>query len=506
MPTNIPKRTLSPIKANSASFLDDASAATSGKAPQKIQLDAKEPTRLEPGPASHRATSDTSARLPCDPSKPRDSGVATKTSTRPTIAAARGGHLVPGHSRSQSSSYANTRRPTPSAPKVATATAFSRSQHAPSAKGSGDTRLPVSRSHHRALSASTRPRPNNDTGENPQETVHKANRPVAPHVLSGGSASSASGRPIVRPGRKPELVACEQHSVPKKHTTKSTAGTSLSPLESQHVAVRFGSAALAIQGTEAAHLEDELLQLSLVHEKSAATLQCYEASMKSQLKTGLEGVAHQLSTLRSLRHDRQANMNALAVSRWLDQEPTRHQGDPAGSDTLLLLSRCLEELQKISSVHGPLETAMKLFDEWHAYASSTRPTHVGDNLFRKDNSEEKAHCLHSLDPQWSALVSSVDDRVRACAALLAALHRSPGSSSIGMLIEMHRTLAEQIQQEICICRTVESLILRQQQERLARDVEQALSDVELHHSGQAVPHTTRMGIWDLRGKAWEPQR
>ncbi|OAL39209.1 hypothetical protein AYO20_01527 [Fonsecaea nubica] len=495
MPTNIPTRSLSPIKTNSSLLPDASSAATTGKAPRKIQLDAKEPTRLEPPPACLRATNEASDGLRSDPSKPRGSRIATKTST--VSAAARASRLVPGHSRSQSSSSATIIRPTSSAPKVATATASSRSQHSISTKSSGDTRLPVSKSHNRALSASAPPRPNPDTGTS-REVVSK----VGPHVFAGGNVSSSSARPTARLGKKPDFNAHQQHYSPKKPTTISTSVVPVLPSDPQHVAGRSGSIARAIPGTEVARQEDELLQLSLVYDKSAATFQHYEASIKSQLQTGSERVKHQLSTLRSLCHDRQAKINAFAVRRWLDQEPSRQDVEHAGSDTLLLLAGCLEELHEVSGQDGPLEAVMMTFEDWYLDASSRRPTNVTDNLFRESNNEEKAYCPHPIDPQWSALVSAVDDRVRACAALLAGLrvHGSPGPSSLETLIEMHHTLAEQILQEICICRAIEGFMLREQQERLASEVQQALSDVELHPSVELIPDTARKGIWNLRGK------
>ncbi|EXJ69583.1 uncharacterized protein A1O5_07619 [Cladophialophora psammophila CBS 110553] len=493
LPSHIPTRAQPPIKANST-LPDASSTSTSGKAPPRnTQLDAKEPTRLEARAASLRATSDASARLLNDPSKPRDSRLITKAS--PVNAASRGSRLVPGHSRSQSSSNASnastasTTRPASSVPRVATATAASRPQHATSIRSLGDARLPVARAHSRALSASTRPRPNSDT---------RATRPVTLHAFSGGDASSPSVRPTLKPYRKPEFNTDQQHYSPKKETTASTTVTPVSGLDPQHGAIRPGSAGRVIHLTEVAHLEDELLQLSIVHQNSAATFQSYRASIRSRLKTGLEGVEDQLTTLRSLRHDRQANINAVAVSKWLDGERATKDVSHAGPDTLLLLAHCLGELQKVRRVHGPLEAAMKLFDEWYVYVSPRNYT--GDGLFPEEHSEEKGYRLHQLDPQWSALVSSVEDRVGACAALLAGLQRPLKSSSIGFLIEMHSSFADQILQEICICRTIEGLVLRAQEEWLARAVEQALSDVELHHSVEVARDTPRRGIWDLRPK------
>ncbi|KIW93577.1 uncharacterized protein Z519_06182 [Cladophialophora bantiana CBS 173.52] len=490
MPSHIPTRAQSPIKANSA-LPGASSASTSGKAPPRnTQLDAKEPTRLEARPASLRATSGASARLLNDPSKPRDSLLVEKAST--INAAPRGGRLVLGHSTSQSSSNASnasTTRPASSVPRVATATASSRPQHATSIRSLRDARLPVVRVHSRASSASTRLRPNSDA---------RADRPVTLDMPSGGDASSPSVRPTVKPYRKPESNTDQQHYSPKKEMTASTTVHPVSGLDPQHGTIRPGSAGRVIPSIELARLEDELLQLSIVHQKSAATFQSYRASIRSQLKTGLEGVEDQLTTLRSLRHDRQANINAVALSRWLDDERATKDVSRAGSDTLLLLAHCLGELQKVSRVHGPLEAAMKLFDEWYGYASPRGYT--GDGFFPEEHSEGKGYHLHQLDPQWSALVSSVEDRVRACAALLASLQGPLKSSSIGLLIEMHSSFADQILGEICICRTIEDLILRAQQEWLARAVEQALSDVELHHSVDVARDTPRRGIWDLRPK------
>ena len=269
----------------------------------------------------------------------------------------------------------------------------------------------------------------------------------------------------------------------------------------RQLAVRPASVDRVIPTTEVIRLQDELLQLSVVYEKSAATLQEYERSIRSQLRTKFEDVGKQFSALTSVQCDRQVRANAHAVSQWLENERRSEGVALAGSETLLVLAHCLGDLQQVSKENGPLDVALKIFDEWCIYASSRRSTRNADDFLNGVNGDEEGcfiRPIHAVAPQWSALVSSVQDGVTACAASLGELQRPPESSSIGLLIKMHSTLAEQILQEIKGCRSIEELIVREEREWIETAVEAALQDLELRHTVNASSAGVRRGIWEAR--------
>jgi hypothetical protein len=264
-------------------------------------------------------------------------------------------------------------------------------------------------------------------------------------------------------------------------------------------AIHLGSAGRVIPAAEIENLQDELLQLSIVQEKSSATLQAYGASIKSQLRASFEAVAKQLSLLKSRQRDRQLTVNALSVSEWLEKKHQTPVAAHTGCHTLLLLAHCQRELQDVSKENGPLKDAMKIFDEWCVYASSRRSNRAAPALRDGDTAQDLENFFGPspvVAERWSASFSSAESRVEACAASWTDLQQPPESTSLGLLIKMQTILAKQILQEIEMCRSIEGLIVREEQEWVSTAVEAALQDAELHHSATTPQASIRRGIWD----------
>lgn len=468
----IPVRSHSPIKANSAaSGIPAASRRT-----RTDENGAKEPTRLTTEPAAARATTSLSAPKvielkPYDPGPGPGPGPVAKLG-RSAASTRRGASSLHAPSKSLSASNTNAVR---TALREATVPASSRSHHAT----------------HKSLSGPVRPK----------AFVEGTSKPTAsvPHAMSSTlvkTSSSSSGAPSI-PSTKPNFSPYQQHYSPKKPTVVPGAPA----VVSHHPSAKIGSASHVISSKETVNLRDELLQLGLVKQNSAATLQAYETSMQARLRTGYEEAETQLSFLRSLQRGRQASINAFATREWLEHEEKIQEASGANPDTLLLLAHCVKELHDVSQENGPLDKALTIFDKWCANMSSRRSKRTGDD--RLDQANDYRGPNFVVAPQWSALISSVHSQVKACAASLKGLH-SPiaESSSISSLINMHINLAEQILQEIATCGTIEDLIVRGEDEWFERAVEQALQvcDAELHHSADAPRPTRSIGV---RRGLWE---
>ncbi|KIW62417.1 hypothetical protein PV04_10595 [Phialophora macrospora] len=483
----IPVRSHSPTKQNSAGNGPSSTTTGLGTVPHAEAPGTKELTRLTREAASARATSKVSARTVTEP-KPDNPSPATKVPDSNTRGEA---HAAPGPTRNHlSASSSGATRTAPAVSGLAVATVTSRPQWT-SNRNAANVRAQVLSSHRRALSATIKPRRTAET----RDEAGKASLLVPSHALSSttSKASLSGSEKAVRSNFSTD----QQHYSPKKSSSVPVASGSAP----NKTAIRPGFAGRVIPAAEVETLQDELLQLSIVQVKSSATLQAYRASIKSQLRASFEAVAKELSLLKSRQRDRQKTVNALSVSEWLQKKRQTPAAAYTGCDTLLLLAHCQRELQDASKENGPLKDAMKIFDEWCVYTSSRRSNRPADALRDGDSARnlENFFCPSpTVAERWSASFSSAEGRVGACVASWTDLQQPSESTSIGLLIKMQTILAEQILQEIGMCRSIEGLIVREEQEWVRTAVEAALQDAELHHPATAPQASVRRGIWDTR--------
>ena len=429
----------------------------------------------------------TAASLTEESSKPPESPTKiaaprTTNRARPVVSKAITSTLI-GHTRSHSNAGA---RKVPSA----IAASVSLASQIPSRNLDGAS---ISKFHTRPLSSSTRPRTQeNGSREPPTRAVgtptgtgtrsSDSSEPVAkiPSLASRAGTTSSDKPPTLR---KPKFNTYKQHYSPKK-VKEVAAEDSVS----RPAFPRPGSAGTFESPTaEVAHLRDELLQLSIVYDRSGITLREYEKSIASRLRTGSEQLQNQQYSLHAQESDRQGKLNAHTVRKWLYEEHQEHSSANAGSNKLFLLGTCVKELCDIASYDGALSTVMDAFDKWRIHATAR-------DLDLAIESDQGECFLAPLDPQWSALVTTIQDKVIACAASLEDLQwpqRPPEGSSIALLIKMHRMLAEQILQEIEICRDVEGLILRQEHDWIQSSITQALSEAESQYTHEAANASTK---------------
>ncbi|EXJ83202.1 hypothetical protein A1O1_06821 [Capronia coronata CBS 617.96] len=290
--------------------------------------------------------------------------------------------------------------------------------------------------------------------------------------------------------KKPDFNNYKQHYSPKKTTQVSAAA-------SAPVRLGGGGASVGETSTETRRLQDELLQLAVLYEKSQSTLQSYESSIKTRLAACSDGLKQQIQSLESVERGQLTKVNADAAKTWTEAG----SAVSAGSNRSLILAHSVRVLNEITARGGPLDIVMSQFDEWQVSAVSKT-----SNRANRDARDSTAPgLLAPLDPQWSALVDSVQNRVRTCSESLADLQGPSDSSSIGLLLKMLSRLAEEILREIAICRDVEAFILQREQEWMEAAISRALFEAGSHSPGQlgqlgqSGHHHVRKGIWDTHG-------
>ncbi|KAK7897324.1 hypothetical protein LTR67_005213 [Exophiala xenobiotica] len=389
------------------------------------------------------------------------------------------------------------------------------------------------KSHSRTQSSSiARPKPDRGGTTPGHHQISGLARPKAKPAVSGAASASASrsatssSTSATTPSfAKPDFNTFKQHFSPKKALAPAPAS-----VPRRHPAVpkpetlhppSLHQGLIPANGTsgDLSRLRDDLLQLTLLHDKAASTLRNYEDSIDVQIRAGREDVGIRLTTLTALEHTRQIKVNAHALKAWLEgtsadegnaaslsnsreAESKHHRGELSKThDGILILAHVANELTEVVREDGPLDGVMEEFDRWRLSATSAPKGLEGDG----NEPRNEVHFLTPLDPSWAATLSSIESRVQACRDLLADLP-TPScdnelESCIGVLIKTLVRLSEQVLQESGICRVVEGLILQREQEWMSKALTKALcvADAETQHqrSVGSARDPERKGIWEI---------
>jgi len=346
----------------------------------------------------------------------------------------------------------------------------------------------------------------------------KAKPAVSTTASASRSATPSSASSTTPSFAKPDFNTYKQHFSPKKGSVIRHHSTVTKP-EIHPPSLRQDLIPANGSSGDITRFRDELLQLTLLHDKAASTLRNYQDSVDVQIRDGREDVETRLTTLTALERARQISVNAYALKGWLEgtsagegkgassstpcQAESEHQCGAVSKthDGLLILAHVANELTNVVREDGALDSVMEEFDRWRLSAMSMSETSKGDG----NEPGNEVHFLTPLDPSWAATLSSIESRVQACrdllADLLAPLTDDELESCIGVLIKTLFQLAEQVLQEIGICRVVEGLILQRKQELVSKALTKALSvaDAETQHERSVgfARDRERKGIWEI---------
>ncbi|KAK6385787.1 hypothetical protein LTS17_001359 [Exophiala oligosperma] len=341
--------------------------------------------------------------------------------------------------------------------------------------------------------------------------------------------------------RKPAFNTFSQHFSPKKNIAGQTrTAATVKPGSISHppplqAPPSSGHAFLSANPADGLgsniRICDELIQLSLVHDKAASNLHAYRSSVDLHIQSARRDVETQLASLSALERAEQQKLNTLTLRKWLrsTKDVTKvNEGNTALSlksyrakdqngrggwgidqnrcksdSQLLVLAQMTTRVVEIARQHGELDTLMSEFDQW---CQSTLP-HLpgGCDYPGGDMDPAVAHSLIPLNPQWASLVSSIETTVNGCRDSLGHLSTigsaKDDQSCIVALIRTLSQVSEQILEEIAMCKVVEGLISRCQKDRVDMVLADALAEAAQVDMARdecvSTPHNhPRKGVWE----------
>ncbi|KAJ5309421.1 uncharacterized protein N7443_001882, partial [Penicillium atrosanguineum] len=236
-----------------------------------------------------------------------------------------------------------------------------------------------------------------------------------------------------------------------------------------------------------AALQTELLQLSLFHSNSLQRHNDWKAESESHLRSKYDGVAGQYRSMLGDEKMRQSQLNAQALSSWL-QNCHDHRGPLDFPGQIQTLSQILQEISDLvtSGMSGRYSHAVETFELWFEQAKLVRHD--------REYSEDGIMFIDPLDQAWKEEMHALQAKLELCQRQLQSLDIL-GFGEVerlehSALTRVSQSLVESTQlmiYEINAMRTLEAELVRSEREAVRQLV-------------QKLPSTRNVGV--LRVGIW----
>lgn len=427
-----------------------------------------------PEPRPKDKGSQSPSRLPIKP--PTRNSTTTTASVRPPSAAS---SVVSNASTRPPSARANIGRPTTGALQRSFSTRQSNSSQSSEPVKQDRSRPPLTASRHlrnpSASSVSAAPRVPGHTRAKSSSTVSSA--PVL-RPPTRGSAEEAASRPaLADPQIKKPFSALQQHFspaknlAPKPHPAAFLAPPSPSKLPSN----------IAISA-EIAKLQNELLQLHLLHKDAASVDREWRASAKRKLGARFQSVVDRNEALVELEVEEMGKINAAAFQKW------QGQGAPGWGleEKVQILDEVVSGVWNMGESGGKYARAVRKFERWLGKCQDTLEARSRDD----EDEDEEIVFLEDLDANWKDDCLILGRKLESWQRQLRDLG-SPGSgSSLATVVEGCRRLVREMLTELAVMAQIE-------RDAMSKEVEwiKSMND-DITEDDQSMP--TAGAIWRAR--------
>ena len=228
-----------------------------------------------------------------------------------------------------------------------------------------------------------------------------------------------------------------------------------------------------------ARLQDELLQLSLVHDQSHQTLTQYRDSLYASLQLHFAEVAKEERRIAILEQQQQANDNVHALVQWLGVT----DATGPGHDRIRQFSSCLQDLSALTAPGGQFSQLLQHFEQWA----------IEMQAFLEGKAIGAVNTLGGEASSWQQEASSVSSKLRSYQNLLSnqAVRRP---SALADVISTHMQLASAMLEGLDTCIVIRQRLIWQKKVRISDMLNLVISDAQTRHQSEKV--TPRQPIWE----------
>jgi hypothetical protein len=294
---------------------------------------------------------------------------------------------------------------------------------------------------------------------------------------------------------KPQFSTFQQHFSPKKTIKVSAPSVSGGQSGPQHATRTISPATGKHSGpghetatvpAEISRLQDELLQLQLMHDSSHSQQKKYLENTRRKFEDQFAALSQHYRELTAQEHAYYTKSNCMALQQWLGK------GELPSSGKIQTLARCVQEVTTLTAPNNNLRIVMEEFETWfermilisNSRCSGTALVEYNDIL------------VGPLSQEWHDSVSLLHRKLDHCSQVLDNLGSARKGSGLAMVLDRHKLFVDNLRAELAYSSAIEKIALQQEQIWIDESIAKIMHGDD-HTAGDGQQNNLGPGVWNV---------
>ena len=294
---------------------------------------------------------------------------------------------------------------------------------------------------------------------------------------------------------KPQFSTFQQHFSPKKTVKVPAPSVSGGQSDLQHATRTISPATrkhsepgheTATVSPEISRLQDELLQLQLMHDSSHSRQKKYLDNTRRNFEDQFAALSQDHRELAAQEHAYYMKSNCMALQQWLSE------GELPSLEKMQALARCVQEVTTITAPNSNLRIVMEEFETWfermilisNSRCSGTALLEYNDIL------------VGPLSQEWHDSVALLHRKLDHCSQVLSNLGSARKGSGLAMVLDTHKLFVDDLRAELAYSSAIEEITLQQEQVWIDESIAKIMYGDD-HTARDVQRNNLRPGAWNV---------
>lgn len=255
-------------------------------------------------------------------------------------------------------------------------------------------------------------------------------------------AAEGTGR-----GTRPNFTTFNQHFSPKKPLK--------APTTTFHGPARPNGYEAESLPPEVVRLQNELLQLHIIHDCSFRTRKEWELGAKAHFRQRFEDISRSYKDMQVSEAKARRHVNHQALEEWI------HDGRYISlAEKAHILARAIQNISDLTHAEGKYDAIADRFDEWFQKIQLLQETRLGRDITAGHE------IFDPIGDDWNEEVSAVSRKLDIHSRELQSLGGADSMSGLGRVLNGHRHMLSGLLGELGIMQTIASEAMMQERDRV----------------------------------------
>jgi hypothetical protein len=332
-------------------------------------------------------------------------------------------------------------------------------------------------------------------GAHSKDVSGSSYRTIPPKSLhASGQGQNISGIRKVTADR-PEFSTYQQHFSPRKALKAPAPPIPGQSNGQQHSSSRSSEATKNYCGpdeetanlqAQTSRLQDELLQLQIIHDSSYSQRKTYLENTMRKFKEQFASLSRDHRAVAAQEYAYYTTSNRVSLQQWLSE------GDLSGSRKIQTLAQCIQDVATLTAPDGKLYMAIEQFETWFERMILTTSSRMSGTALLELNDI----LVSPLGEEWHDLAAVLHRKLEHCSAILKNLGSAKEGSGLAIVLDAHILLVDNLRQQLEYSSAIEKSTLQQEQAWIAESIAKILHEDD-PIAVDCQQDNLRLGAWNV---------